>query len=339
MANPAQPNGKESALHHFIQKAYLNRFALDGKIDVISRVDGQVRCSQPTNKVAAIKGFYNAHLEDGTLTGAMEDALESDVEEPANTQIGNLCSLFPYVPRGEQRSALASYMALQFVRTPESRRRLEQQTTLHFRVEAFNTARNRDEIKRILASKGKDTSEAAIDDFQSQLLKTEKSDYELIPSYNYWIQYVVSGMKTLYATLVKRYNWQVIVFDDHSLITGDHPIILRKIVDDGRGVGFANADEVLFPLSTKVLLLLSADPDVREEVIRPANPSRLSEMVNSSIVGNSYAEFYCHPSLTTKYEGNALGVRPNFEVGGSHKDLPRFFRQFGDAPKRLYPKR
>jgi len=330
---------KKNARHHWVQKAYLDRFAADEKIDVVARADGAVRANQLTKQVAATKGFYNHDNEDGTVGSDFEDALANEIEGPAMNVIGNLCSLFPYIPQGAQRSAVASYIALQYLRTPERRRSLEMQSDMMFKIDAFNLARDDEKTRRLLEVKGKEASEAAIRDFQQRLQATE-GRYELVMPRNVWIKYIGEGIEHVYPILAQRFSWSLLIFDEDKLVTSDHPVVLRKIYPDGRAIGFMNADEILFPLSSRVALLLSAREGI-EEVIKPqgeAHANSLAEMINNMVTRSSYLEFYCHPSLSKEFAGKPLGERAIFE-SNVPDGMPDFLKTYSQTPARPFPRR
>src|SRR4051794_3307532 len=109
--------------NHYVPRMYLERFAQQGRVWVRWR-DGKSYASNCIN-VAAESGFYDVKVGDDEdpPSKAVENAL-TDVETvvhgvfEAIDQTGE-----PPEPDTEQRAALATYLALQWTRTPEQRER------------------------------------------------------------------------------------------------------------------------------------------------------------------------------------------------------------------------
>lgn len=176
-------NNQASARHHYVQKAYLDKFTQQGKIDVISRVDGSVRPGQYPKNVANMTGLYTAIDEKGNKDGSLESAFEAEIELPAIRIISNITSLFPYIPNGEQRSVVAYYMAFQYLRTLEGRRKFEADAGRFAAIELFNIARDFKKLKGNLKSEGKPHDYRAVKEYSKKILKSI-DDFEIVPSGN-----------------------------------------------------------------------------------------------------------------------------------------------------------
>lgn len=138
--------------------------------------------------------------------------------------------------------------------------------------------------------------------------------------------------------LVERYQWHLFYIDEPSFMTGDHPVILRKISNDHGGTGFANADEIIFPLSKNHVLILSTDSEIDEGIHINPDPS-LPEMVNSLILHNSYLEAYSPPSLTQAHSGQPLGKRAITVMEGGGSEGIAFLKQYAGVLEREKPYR
>lgn len=330
-------NNQANTRHHFVQKAYLDKFSERGKIDVINRQDGTVRPRQATKDIANMRGLYTIVREDGQKDGILEGTFATEIESPAIRIINNMTSVFHYVPQREERAQIAYYMAFQYLRTLEGKRRFELETGRLASIDLFNLANKPEEIKKLLRSKGKAHDDEAINKYQKMILETIK-DHELSPSGNMWLKLLTDGMQHIAPILVERYRWHIYYYDQPIFITSDHPVILRKIHNDHMGTGFANADEVMFPLSKNHALILSTDEGLPEKV--HINPElKAAEMLNYFIMQNSYLEVYCPPSLTSKHGGQALGKRAIVTMSGGDIEGIEFLKQYSGVLEREKPRR
>lgn len=328
---------QSNSRHHYVQKAYLDKFAEKKKLDVINREDGTVRTGQATNDIANMRGLYSFTNEDGKKDGSFEGAFAIEIESPAIKIINNMTCVFPYIPHGVQRSTIAYYMAFQYMRTLEGKRRFETQFGTYSSIQMFNLANDSQAIKEFLKQKKLDSSKESVDKYRNLILERIR-DEEIIPDSSGWLKYLKSGMDHIAPILVERFYWSLIYFDRPSLITSDHPVALRKIHDDLRGVGFGNADEIIFPLSMRHALLLTIDPVGAESVIFNPNP-KLAEMINSYMSSGSYLEYYSPPSLTNQFRGKPLGKRGITEMTGGPGVGTEFLDKYVGVLERQRPKR
>lgn len=334
MSDTTQANAK----HHFVQRAYLDRFADNRRLDVISRVDGTVQTNRQTSDVATIRGLYTVMREDGVRDGSLEAAFETEIENPGLKVITNMTSVFPYVPRGKERSILAYYMAFQYMRTLEAKRRFEADAGRLASIELFNTSNDPDKIKELLTRRGEEASDQAVREYQEKLGSALNS-VEITPHANMWLASIKAGIDRIAPILAERYYWHLYYCDRPTFVTSDHPVVLRKIYPDPFGVGFGTADEVMFPLSKNHALILSTDPDIPEGI--HIEPEQLAvEMVNYFVTHGSYLEIYAHPLLTKEFSGKGLGQRPIVTMDGGFDDPQlAFLRKYVGVLERPRPHR
>lgn len=116
------PNVSEPRRHHYVQRAYLDRFAEGGQL-CVRRRDGRSFRSSSRN-IAVETGFYDVTDDSGNRSTAVETQL-GEVEGLAMAALNHIDDVGR--PPGEstpERTALARYMALQATRTPEERERI-----------------------------------------------------------------------------------------------------------------------------------------------------------------------------------------------------------------------
>jgi hypothetical protein len=284
--------------HHTVPKFYLRRFAnSDGQLRVRDRNGGNARTQRIDD--LAIKDFYTFIDKDGQPDGSMEQ-LFSVFETAAAESIAALLS--PFRPRDQwsvqQQVDLAQMLSFQLLRGLRTRREIELQTDWLVKTHAGNrlTTKDRDELR-------------------------------FLPHPNEHAR-VLTIAEELFPYIAKR-PVTLVTFDTSLLMTCDEPVLLNYEEDDhvvhgphcglsdealarrrrknrkgrhripGRIIhyyrahpsGVFRADEILFPLSPRALLLLGplgseTDPLVRltgDEAREGA--SRLNEMV----IANAYA--------------------------------------------------
>ncbi|MEO5950133.1 MAG: DUF4238 domain-containing protein [Candidatus Saccharimonadales bacterium] len=328
---------KSKSRHHYVQKAYLNGFAVNEKIDVINREDGTVRITQRTSSVANERGLYTIQRENGDKDGILEDIFAEKVESPAIKIIRNMTSVLPYVPRQNERQVIAEYMALQYLRTPEAKRRFEAEAGRFEAIEIFNMANDSKKVGVYLGKKGEKNDNDSVAAYRDKVIKS-LHDNEIIPNSTMWYRQIIKSLPHIADIMTARYGWHLLYYDDPVLLTGDHPVILRQIRESWMGTGFMNADEIIFPLNVRYALLLSTDFGIKEQVNTNANPST-AKMINWYVKRNSYMEVYSHPSLTSEYAGEALGQKILTETTGMDMQEIGFLNNYSGVLLRKKPMR
>ncbi len=330
-------NNQASTRHHYVQKAYLDRFTEDGRIDVILRQTGEARTSQKTSAIANIRGLYTSTDEKGNRDGSLEGAFAQDIEGPAIRIINNATSVFPYVPVNNERAILASYLALQYMRTPEAKRRFETDFGRFSAIEVFNRVNNPKELKDFLKSTGQESSKKAMARYRKRAMEDLKK-YEIVPNNNAWLQMIAKGLDHITPILLNRYYWHIFCYESSSLITSDHPIVIRQINKTKLGIGFQNADEIMFPLGKKHALILTTDPNLSEGVHYIDDQENV-DMLNDLVFRGSYLEVYSPPSLTRKFEGRPLGKRAITVMSGGPAEGIEFLKHYSGVLERDKPLR
>lgn len=304
---------------------------------MIMRQTGVVRGRQKPEAIANVRGLYSTTQHDREKDGSLEGTFAREIEGPAIHIINNATSVFPYVPVGHEREIMAYYVVLQYLRTPEAKRRFELDAGRLASIELFNTANNPKEIRKYLKSKNQDASDESVAKHRDIILKGLDGG-EIVPNGNAWLSSIADGLEHLLPTLLQRYRWHIFYYDSISLITSDHPVILRQITRKHRGTGFANADEIMFPLSKRHALILSTDQDLEEGVHVITDP-KSAEMLNDLIALNSYLEIYCSPSLSSVIAGKPLGKKTLVTMSGGITSDIDFLKKYSGELERDNPLR
>src|SRR5439155_7087519 len=107
--------------HHFVPRAYLDRFA-GGDIVLVRRRDSKTFKANPVN-VAVECGFYDVEIE-GAKSSLVEELL-ARIDGPALAAMQSIDRTGrPPADGTEERLILAVFLALQNTRTPEQRERV-----------------------------------------------------------------------------------------------------------------------------------------------------------------------------------------------------------------------
>jgi len=306
---------KSNTRHHFVAKMYLEGFTgVDGKLGIWSRADGIVRLSTPANTANA-RGFYTFTDPDGKKSGALEDAF-AEIEGRAAVIIRHTDTIFPPVFIGQIKSDMAAYIALQYVRTPERRRAIEEMADLTLKLEMMTSINNRG-----------DESEVA-----KQFLDNPHAVRASIGKESI-LKYQMESLPLISAILAFR-KWEVVMFDNPCLIASDSPLLLKPDPEmpPFYGVGLTNAKEIWFPLSSTRMIVMSNQDYKPEGVLRGSQ--RTADIANSNQARSSYIEAYGPPDVIKRLEGKAFGNRPTFTVEtGLMKDFFDPYNQPPDNPR------
>lgn len=239
--------------HHQVPREYLERFSVDGKVRVRRR-DGVAFETSPIN-VAVESGFYDITDESGSRSAAVERAL-SDIEGLAWGALETIDRTI-HPPRGEDRAALARFIAIQMTRTT------------HHRERALFPKRVAD-----WADGREVTRELVREYLRTEHLGHEPEDGEVEGAFVFVWQHLqepdivtrdwaIEMMLESAAELVGRVlalHWTVEVDRRGRFVTSDAPVIpWRKPVnrDHYEGLGVDNASELRFPLDAGKQLVLS----------------------------------------------------------------------------------
>ncbi|MFE2656436.1 DUF4238 domain-containing protein [Brevibacterium sp. NPDC059310] len=262
-------------LHHYVPQGYLRRFATgQERIRVVPLNRSRPPYTPSVKNVAAQNHFHTV--------GEFEepDAFERALSEVEGQALGIIKGFangkFP--PSEEIRWAFAHYTALQSVRGPDTRRTTEHLRATMIRLEVGAGGR-KNVGAWIRENLGFDPTPEQEDQIWNEA--TQPGGPPIGFSNLTHIQNAVETAIELTPYLATR-PWALVRFDRRSLITSDSPVSLMRRPDDEtwKGVGFATAWGVTFPLTRKLGLLMS-DPMTMLEGVGLDDPrvQQLREMV------------------------------------------------------------
>lgn len=241
--------------HHTVQRAYLNRFADDGQVYVRRRDGKSFRAS--TENVAVEAGFYDITDASGERLTSVEEHLAT-IEGPGLATLGRIDDAGePPVVGTPDRGALARYLALQAIRTPETRERIL------FALYVSEYAGDRDVTRDLIVEylekvhlgfPPSDNEANAAFDFVSVNLDSPKT---LTKEFAIGMMFEsIDKIEPILGAL----HWTLESDRKGRLITSDAPLVLWRAPsarDDYEGIGIARAEEIRFPLDPGKQLVLS----------------------------------------------------------------------------------
>jgi hypothetical protein len=276
--------------HHYVPAAYLARFGEADSVLVRRRAVPGTFVTAVKN-VAVESGFYEVTGDDGRPSDEVERAL-STMEGPALAALRAIEASHDLpAPGSQDRAVLATFLALQFTRTPFHRE------WLLFPVRVARYAGDREidlalmteYLERVhLGFKPRETeARAALDLVQYMLPERELFSRENV------IRLGFSSLDMLGEVMFSM-RWSLEIARKPRLVTSDSPLVLWRRPtprDQFEGLGLKNAEEVRFPLSPAVQLVLTHKG--REAVTR-IEPDRV-RACNADMALGCYKLLIGHP--------------------------------------------
>ncbi|MEW2006394.1 DUF4238 domain-containing protein [Microbacterium sp. NPDC079208] len=294
----SHPDGDK---HHFVPQSYLRRWAAAGEVRVVTIATGR-RARGGVGVTAMKRGFYavNSYAQDPSAVekafGSVEDPGKRVIDRIVNGKKGEAWPLSL-----DDRVALGAYIALQALRGPEQRRRMqslqddmvERETRL---VEEYGAG-------KWFANHGMPlTDERARDAWDSEV-GAGRSLVDIDALYH--AQRIADGSDTAMNLFLSRY-WRLVRFGTPSLITSDVPVSLNDAHDERGEWGFQNAPCISLPLSRTTALVLGAvypsqSVGETEALLNGAFDSEVegddtwAKRLNARTIHNAEYELYFHP--------------------------------------------
>lgn len=293
---------KAAKLHHTLPQFYLRGFAGNAERVTTVRLPGATRYTSRIKKTAATNNFYSI---DGHPDGA-------DVFENALSHLeGDAASVFRVVLHGkwplseEQRTTLATFMAVQYLRGPDHRRTLEYLAAQITRLEVQFTGR--DKIKQWVEKRyGVEVDDDEAEVIWQQATQPGGPPITLAPIAH--IEQLIDSADHVLPYIMSR-PWKLVRFSRRSLITCDQPVGLVRDPHSApwEGVGFATAWGITFPLTRRLGLIMSdvkpmIEFDYPVEKVRAgmldsveSGTTATEKLINGSTARSASEYVYLHP--------------------------------------------
>lgn len=301
------PKDKTESMHHTVPKFYLKGFRDDnGHIIIWNRNNGTLR-RKALKYTSASAGYYTV-LDKQKNESDMVEVFYGRIESDAKPIIERMTCAFPQIPsfNSEERTAMSIYLATQFVRTKQNRRKSQLLNDYAYKLQKIVSLSNQ---RKPLSKE------------QTSFVRNPHAIGELKLPQDIFILRELKFSNEFIPLFYCR-QWTIITFDKPRLITSDTPIALLS-ANEQHPVGLANAPEYWFPLDNKHLLILSEPlcpyafklssvidyADIEKYYF--GGPS-LYDMANSLQLQNCCMEAYGKKELLKKYEGFSLPTRKPF---------------------------
>ncbi|MFF5227050.1 DUF4238 domain-containing protein [Dactylosporangium sp. NPDC000521] len=289
---PGDPNGSVGWRHHLVPRFYLEGWSSrQRQIVMVTKPDWERTPPTDITNAGTERDFYTAVDKDGDFSGHIDHALQY-VEDEASDALRRLLNpvfgVFP--PPPDDKHAVATFMAFQYVRGRKSRKSVELHADFLARFEfaGMDETAIRERLRR-------NGVEPTPDVVRESLEFVENLDeYTIVPDPNEHLRMMGSHAWEIYKVLLRR-HWYLAKFADPLLLTCDEPVALYKANPSKfSGYGFLNADEVWLPLTPRHLLVLASERRLPEGSVIDADPST-AETVNRVLVHNAYKYVFLHP--------------------------------------------
>lgn len=210
--------GKRKRRHHTVPKMHLRRFADERDQLVRVVLPGDHRHPLSIGDASVENDFYMLEFEDGTLTDEFEDFCGT-IETAAAEAVRDVVDAGVWPIRGETRTAVAMWAALQYLRTPAVRQQGDEIADTMFKLQI--AAGGRRQLRHILEQQaGGPVSDAVVDECWRGL-----SDFDAYQVRTHTNQHMRTILDTLPGTtrvMVAR-GWTLLRFTRRGLMTSDKP--------------------------------------------------------------------------------------------------------------------
>ncbi|MEV6524538.1 DUF4238 domain-containing protein [Longispora sp. NPDC051575] len=306
--------------HHYVPASYLARFGENGSVLVRRRGKSTM---YPTNvkNVAVEGGFYEITGDDGQPSDSVERALAGLESKALTALTGVEQSQRLPSPGSSDREALATFLAVQFTRTPLNRERIM------FPVRVARYAGDREIDATLMAEylerehlgfRPQDSEVRGALDLTQYML----GEREFFTKDNA-IRLAFSAVEPLERVILGM-HWSLEVARKPRLVTSDAPLVLWRPPTSRaqfEGLGLNNAEEVRFPINPAMQLLLTHQ--VREPVTR-IEPDRV-RACNADLASACYQVVVGHPQRERQLRLLELRARRpvvRFNTGPGYRTMP-----------------
>lgn len=324
--------------HHYVPAAYLARFGENEYVRVRRR--GVPNMYKPHVKNVAVEsGFYEVTGPDGEPSDEVErelSGLEGDAIS-ALTEIDRTEQ--PPAPGSKDQCTLATFLAVQYTRTPKHREQImfPERVAEYAGDRQIDAALMAEYLEQVhLGIKPQDSEVNGALDFVQVALQ----DRSFFTKDNA-IQLAVSNIEML-SGMLRQMCWSLEGSRAPRFITSDAPLVLwrkPRVEDQHKGFGLLDAEEVRFPISPSMQLVLS--PEVRKPQAW-VHPNRTTAC-NAEVALTCYRVIIGHPRHDKRLRFLELPERRavlRFNKGPMYQEKPDGSREYmGDVLHQWVPRR
>lgn len=281
---------------HVVSQFYLKGFANDASR--VKRVDlpGKPAIVMSTSDATVIKDFYTIELPDGTPSDIFEQFFSQFEGEAAEAVRSVSAGTWPLVAK--HRSALASWIALQYLRGEEIRSGQGALDGFHIRL--LVGASGKAALRMLIEEReGTRISQSELDWEWHDLTKPGGPDLE--PDTNRHLALLADLLPAMSAHL-DSWQWTLIHFERQALGTSDHPVSAIAGSDHpiGHGVGIANAGLFYIPLTRRHGLTIQPRDRFPSQLgfvpdVKHVGTAQIAKTLNQESARSARRFVYFHP--------------------------------------------
>jgi hypothetical protein len=342
MADLPPNKGDRPKRHHTVPKFYLERFAVDGSVELVRRDDLTTSFPRTIEQALTENYFYSIEVEEGR-DPLGETMLADQVEAPAAEAIRRMFDQGrPLVAPGP-RAAISIFLAFQYLRGPGTRHALvEQHKGTIAKMASMTTPAMVMEGAR---ERGEDMTEEDAADI-AEFATSGDYTLEIERQSNLHLGIAFPAVFEI-VRFFERRHWRVLEFDEPCLITSDEPVAL---VGDphrpGGGGGLPYVREIVVPIDPRRALVM-VRPDLGAEDRRHwAGPAQ-AKIINEHVAFSAHRFIVRTPGtnplagikLPEKAPpvfvvGDFIGMAPNVSVEARAKMIERMRKHQPRRPAR-----
>ncbi|MFI6319827.1 DUF4238 domain-containing protein [Nonomuraea sp. NPDC050556] len=280
---------------HIVSNFYLREFA-DERNQVWRVVlPGDKQHEVGTHNASVTKDFYTITLPDGTKSDFFEKYF-SEIEADAASALREIVHENKWPIRGGSREALATWVALQHLRSEGVRNgQMQMQAQI---LKIIVGASGKEALRELI----QEAEKRSVGDFeldQEWADITKPTGPDLIPDAKSHLRSLFNLWEPTAQQMIER-TWTLFRFQRRSLITSDHPVSLAVGADYPQymGVGLATTQGFVIPLSRRVgLIMREINQDSSLELALPGSTKMAKAFLRESII-NARRFLYHHPTDT-----------------------------------------
>ncbi|EKB1963238.1 TPA: DUF4238 domain-containing protein [Vibrio diabolicus] len=269
-------NRKIKKNQHYVPKAHLKRFTIEGQKSLIWAFDknkGEYgRQTASINKICAEDYYYYQIDPQGQVDHIKLEDVISEVEMIGNNIIDKVLDsrFLPYVPiHGSQKGELAFYIALLMFRGPSFRDGI---------AEIYGQA------AKLVLNKVWDNSK--VPTALKELVEKEglSNVVDLQVNSTVSLEHMVTAAQTAALEFLKK-EWVLINAPAGSMfVTGDVPVVFYPYKQDLGDIGPAHPlAEILYPISKNTALILTPTSNPKEHIVIGQFSSALLHQINTKV--------------------------------------------------------
>ncbi len=279
---------------HVVSAFYLKGFANESGRLVCTPLSGANPYPISVSDATVQNDFYSIALPSGEVSDYFERAF-SEVEGPAAAAVRMLVeSAQSPGAAGDERAALATWIALQYLRSQAVRRQGAEMHALmvNLVVGTSGKQRLREHIER---EEGAPISDARLDAEWKDLTSPDGPEIRANPADHLR---TITGLLPGTAALVRDSPWMLVRFTRKVLTTGDHPVALLRDPNTPQwsGVGLSTAWGYSLPLARHLgLIIMTSEVGTGLPDAPLAGTAYQAKTLNSSTISNSRKLLFHHP--------------------------------------------